>query len=144
MYWNNKCSLFKGNFPFGNMRRYYDAISYKIKVFCMKRRMGLSKCKRGSSCMFIHTRIKLNLIQNKMRAGGWIIIHRICNTNRRIGWTHISDFSQHLEFPAESHKRRNRINKCKQNLRHIHLKRNRTVLKYQWVILISNITKHLL
>ena len=82
--------------------------------------------------MHVHTHtVKLNLIQNKMRAGGWIRIYRICNMNRRIGCTHISVFSQHLEFPTESHKRRNRINKCKLSLRHIHLKRNKTVLEYQ-------------
>ena len=37
-----------------NMRRYDDAFSYNIKLFCKKRRMGLSKCERGGSCMFIH------------------------------------------------------------------------------------------
>ena len=58
--------------------------------------------------MHVHTHTEaFNLIQNKMRAGGWIIIHRICNrrTEELVELRDISDFSQHLEFPVERHKK---------------------------------------
>ena len=68
----------------GNTRRYDDAITNEIEHFVRNIEWAFQNVKEEAhACLYTH--IELNLIQNKMRAGGWIRIHRICNKNRRIG-----------------------------------------------------------